>query len=119
MVNLVVEITHPPYGHENTFAGLYVALTSLAKGMNVTVILHGDGAYTALKGQTPEKKINVLSTEAQIEDILAIGGRVIAYRDALIHRGITQNEMITGIEVHDSPEIYDLMLDHTDKVIVF
>jgi len=119
MVNLVVEITHPPYGHENTFAGLYVALTSLAKGMNVTVILHGDGVYTALKGQSPEKKINVLSTEAQIQDILAIGGKVIAYRDALIHRGIVKEEMIEGIEIYDSPEIYDMMLESTDKVIVF
>ncbi|HOP08820.1 MAG TPA: DsrE family protein [Candidatus Methanofastidiosa archaeon] len=119
MVNLVVEITHPPYGHENTFAGLYVALTSLAKGMNVTVIFHGDGAYTSLRGQSPEKKINVLSTERQIEDILALGGRVIAYRDALVHRGILKEEMIEGIEILDSPEIYDLMLENTDKVIVF
>ncbi|MBN1786011.1 MAG: DsrE family protein [Candidatus Methanofastidiosa archaeon] len=120
MLNLVIEITHPPYGHENTFAGLYVALTSLAKGMNVTVILHGDGIYTGLKGHLdPEKHINVISTEKQIEDILEMGGTVIAYRDAMIHRGVEHGELIKGIEVNESAELYDLIIEKTDKIIAF
>jgi len=120
MVNLTIEVTHPPFGHENTFAGLYVAVTSLAKGMNVSVILHGDGVYTGLKGQIdPEKNINMLSTEDQLDDILAMGGRIIAYTDALIHRGISAEELIDGIEIKNSSEIYDLMIDETDKILAF
>lgn len=120
MVNVVVDISHPPFGHETTFAGLYVASASLSKGMDVTVILRGDGVYTGRKGQAePLKKINLPPTETQIEDILELDGRIVAGREALSMRGIEPDELIEGIEILDTQEIHDIILDHGDKVVTF
>jgi len=38
LVKAVIEISHPPFGHENTFAGLYVATASLSKAMDIVVV---------------------------------------------------------------------------------
>lgn len=117
---IVVEISHPPYGHENPFAGLYVASAALSKGMSVVVILRGDGIYTARKGQEePLKHINLPSVGDQISDIVDLDGRVIADCEALAVRGVEPSELIEGIEILDTDEIHDIILDTADKVVAF
>jgi tRNA 2-thiouridine synthesizing protein C len=120
MVELVVEISKPPFGHENTFAGLYVALGSLTKGHEVTVILRGDGVYAGRKGQdAPLKNINLPPTEQQIQDIIDLDGRIVADREALGTRGITEEELVEDIEVVETQEIHDIMLDYGVHVVAF
>lgn len=120
MVNVIVEISHPPFGHENTFAALYVASASLSKGMDVVVILHGDGVYTGRGGQNaPLEQINLPPTEDQVEDIIELDGRVIADKDALSQRGISEDELIDGVEILNTTQIHDLILDFGEKVIAF
>jgi len=120
MVELVVEISKPPFGHENTFAGLYVALGSLTKGHDVTVILRGDGVYSGRKGQDkPLENINLPPTEQQIQDIIDLDGRIVADRNALEQRGIEEDELIEDIEVVDTEAIHDLMLDYGKHVVAF
>ena len=119
MVTVVIEISHPPFGHENTFAALYVASASLSKGHEVTVVLRGDGVYTGRKGQVePLDKINLPPTENQVEDIIELDGRVVVDKSALDMRGIDPQELIEGIEVIDINEIHDIILDH-EKVVTF
>jgi predicted peroxiredoxin len=120
MMKVIIEISHAPFGHENTFAGLYTATASLSKGMDVTVILRDDGVFTGLMGQNdPLKNINLPPTEDQIEDIIELDGRVIADSEALSIRGISQDELIEGIEILNTQEIYDIILDHGEKVVTF
>ena len=120
MVELVVEISKPPFGHENTFAGLYVALGSLTKGHEVTVILRGDGVYAARIGQDkPLKNINLPPTEQQMQDIIDLDGRVVVDREALEHRGIDENELMEDIVVVETEEIHDIMLDYGKHVVAF
>ena len=119
MVSVAIEISHPPFGHENTFAALYVASASLSKGYEVTVVLRGDGVYTGRKGQVnPLEKINLPPTEKQIEDIVELDGRVVADKVSLEMRGINTEELIDGIEIVDTIEIHDIILDH-GKVVAF
>ena len=120
MVKVVVEISHPPFGHENTFAALYVASASLSKGMDVVVILRGDGVYTGRKGQIePLEKIHLPPTENHVEDVIELDGRVVADRQALLMRGIEPEELIEGIEVLDTQNIHDIILDHGEHVVAF
>jgi predicted peroxiredoxin len=120
MVKLVIEISHPPFGHENTFAALYVATASLSKGYDVIVVLRGDGVYTARKGQIdPQKNINLPPTENQVEDIIELDGRVIVDSKALEERGIAKDELIEEIEVLDTQAIHDVILDEGEKVVTF
>ena len=120
LVKVVIDISHPPFGHENTFAGLYVATAALSKGMDVTVLLRGDGVYTGRKGQIePLKHINLPSTEDQVMDILELAGRVVADKETLSMRGISADELIDGVEILDTQDIHDIILDHGDKVVAF
>ncbi len=120
MVKVVIEISHPPFGYENTFAGLYVATASLSKGFDVILILRGDGVYTGRKGQIePLEKISLPPTENQVEDIIELDGRIIADRDALSQRGIADDELMVGIEIMNPQDIQDIILDHGEKVVVF
>jgi len=120
MTKVIIQISHPPFGHENAYSGLFVALGSLPKGIDVVVILTGEGVYTGRKGQVdPPKNINLPSTEEQIGDILNMGGRVIADRQALSMRGIGTEELIEGIEVLGTHDIQDIILDYGDHVLAF
>ena len=120
MAHIVVELSHPPFGHEHTFAGLYVATASLSKGMDVVVGLRGDGVYTGMKGQVePQKNICLPPTEAQVEDILDLDGRVVADRASLETRGLSEKELIEGIEIMETTEIHSLILKEGTKIIAF
>jgi sulfur relay (sulfurtransferase) DsrF/TusC family protein len=119
-VTIIVQISRPPFGHENTFAGLYVASASLSKGLDVIVVLMGDGAFAARKGQVdPQANIFMPSTETQVVDIVDIGGRVIVDKDALSERAIDEGELIEGIEVMETDAINDLILDKGEKIVAF
>ena len=120
MAELVVEISRPPFGHENTFAGLYVALGSLTKANDVTVVLRGDGVYTGRKGQERSlKNINLPPTERQVRDIIDLDGRVVADKTSLEVRGISEEELIEGIEIVEPEEVHDILLEFGDHVIAF
>ncbi len=120
MVKVVITITHPPFGHEYTFAGLYVASASLSKGYDVTVILYGDGVYTGRSGQIESLvQINLPPTDNQVKDIIELDGRVVAEKNSMDERGISKDELIEGVEVLDISEIHDILLDHGEKVIAF
>ena len=120
MVNVIIEISRAPFGHEHTFAGLYVASASLSKMMDVIVILRGDGVYTGRKGQiSPLEKIHLPPTEDQVSDIIELDGRVVADKSALEARGIADDELIEGIEVIASDDIRNLILEHGEKIVTF
>jgi predicted peroxiredoxin len=120
MVKVIIDISHPPFGHENTFAGLYVASAALSKGMDVIVILRGDGIYTGRKGQVETlKNIQLPSTEKQVNDIIELAGRVIAERSSMEERGIAPEELIDGVEILKTQDIHDIILDHGEKVVAF
>ena len=120
MVKIVIEVSHPPFGHENTFAAMYVATGSLSKGYDVIVVLRADGVYAGRKVQVePQAKIHLPPTEHQIEDIIELDGRIVADRNALSMRGIEAEELIEGIEIIDTTEIHDIILDHGEKVVTF
>ncbi|MEM2990993.1 MAG: DsrE family protein [Halobacteria archaeon] len=120
MKKIVIEISHPPYGHENAYSGFFVALGSLPKGVDTIVILTGEGVYAARRGQVdPPKNINLPSTEEQVNDIINLGGRVIADKQALLVRGIHDEELIEGIEVLNPNEIQDIILNHGEHILTF
>jgi predicted peroxiredoxin len=120
MVKVIVDISHAPFGHEHTFAGLYVASASLSKAMDVVVILRDDGVYTGRKGQIePLENINLPPTEDQVSDIIELDGRIVADKESMIMRGIDADELIEGIEVLDTNEIHELILDHGEKIVAF
>ena len=76
--------------------------------------------YTGRKGQLePLKNINHPPTEDQVKDIIELAGRVVSDREALSMRGIAPEELIDGVEILDTQQIHDIILDHGEKIIPF
>jgi sulfur relay (sulfurtransferase) DsrF/TusC family protein len=120
MSDIVVEIGKPPFGCENTFAGLYVALVSVTKGREVTVVLRGDGVFAGVVGQEDTmENIHLPPTEQQMQDIVDLDGRVVADKASLEARGINSEDLFEEIEIVDTQEIYKILLEFGDHVINF
>lgn len=112
MKKIGIIITHAPYGHEDAFAGLYVGVAALSKGMQATVLLLENGVYTAIKEQGDTMKlINLPSIEAQIKDIIDLGGKVLIDKQAAAIRAISPEEVIQGVEFADSDQLLNAILD--------
>lgn len=120
MAKIVVEVTHPPFGHEQAFAGLYVALASLSKAVDAVVVLSGDGVFCALKGQDkPLERLQLPPTEEEIRDILDMGGRVVVQTESLTERAIAPEDLIDGVETLARTEVFALISGHGEMVISF
>jgi predicted peroxiredoxin len=118
MPKLVIEITHAPYGRENAYAGMFIAMGWVAVGNDVIVALHGDGVYAARKGQKdPMKEISLPSIEKQVMDIIGEGGRVIADRTCVEVRGLDKEMLIDGVEVMDSEDMVGLVYKEGERVL--
>lgn len=120
MAKLVVEISHAPFGHEHAYSGLFAAMGWVSMGNEVTVVLVGDGAHAARKGQAdPMKEVNLPPTDKQVADIIGEGGRVVVDRRSMEARGIAPESLVDGIEVLDPSEIRRLMLDQAERFLSF
>jgi predicted peroxiredoxin len=120
MASVVMEITHPPFGRENTYAALFIASASVSLGVEVAIVLSGEGVYAGLKGQAdPQKNINLPSTEGQVRDFLFLGGTVLVDEQSMAARGIIESELIEGIKVLDRNAVVDLILAKGEHVLVF
>ena len=118
MRKIAVSITHAPFGHEQAFAGLYVASAALSKGLDAIVVLSGEGVYCASSGQIdPLGNINLPSTEEQVRDIIDMGGRIVVNAADLEQMGIGATDLIEGIEAMDSGKMLALLLE-PDRAVV-
>jgi len=120
MSNLLIEIVHSPFGHENAYAGLFVAMAWASMGNDVTVVLREEGVHTGRKGQVnPFENISLPPTEKQVNELLEVGGRVVADRQALQIRGIRAEDLIPGVEILDLEEIRRVMMECGERFLSF
>jgi len=118
MPKLVIEIIHGPYGRENAYAGLFIAMGWVAVGNDVIVALHSDGVYAARKRQKdPTKEISLPSVEKQVMDIIEAGGRVIVDRTCIEVRGLDKEMLIKGVEVLEGDDLVELVFKEGERVI--
>lgn len=120
MAQLVIDISHAPFGRENAYSGLFAAMGWVSVGNEVLVVLRGDGVHVARKGQVDSlNEIGLPPTEKQVMDVLGEGGRIVADRGSLDARGIGRDGLIEGIEVLDIDAIHLLMLEKGERVLTF
>lgn len=111
-------IIHPPYGHENAFAGLFIAMASLSKGLDVNVILNCDGVFTAIKEQKePERLLSLPSIEKQLQDILDLGGRILVEKVSAEKRGVRPEDCNPDFEFLSEEEFMKTILEHAELMI--
>jgi len=118
MADLVLDIAHAPFGHENAYAGLFVAMAWVSVGNDALVVLRGDGVFAARRGQADSmKEINLPNTEKQVRDILGEGGKIVADAESMKARSISANDLVEGIDVVSPEQIRSLIAEKGERLI--
>jgi sulfur relay (sulfurtransferase) DsrF/TusC family protein len=109
--SVCVVVTKAPYGREDAFGGLRLALSGVTHGSQFTVVLRGDGVWSALRGQRAEA-IGMPSNESVVSDILEMGGEVWAEEGALAPRGLSPGDLVEGVRVAPTERLDGVIMRH-------
>lgn len=107
MAELVIIIRKPPYGSEDAFALLNIALAAVSRNLSVAVILTGDGVYCGLRNQR-SRAIGYPSVENLIYSFIAEVA-FLACEESLKSRGINEEDLIEGMEVASYEKIAEVI----------
>ena len=113
MKSLLIYCTHGTYGRDDdSFGALLAANAALAKGMNTTLLLVEDGVAMIKKRQNPGK-INLPNNLNEINDFIELGGQLVAIKESLDERGISENEIVDGVKIMLLNEVIGIIEQHS------
>ncbi len=115
--SILVLITKPPYGLEEAFAGLRLALAMAVNGMKTTVLMMEDGVFNAVASQKPDT-VKMPSNIDAVKDLYDFETSVYVVGEDLESRGIPEPRLFEGLKVIESSKTKDLIAEH-DVVTTF
>ena len=115
--SILVLITKPPYGLEEAFAGLRLALAFAVNGMKTTVVMMGDGVYNAMREQKSDT-IRMPSNIDATKDLFDFDASALVVREDLTSRGIAESRLFDGLKLIDSSELMKIVNEH-DVITTF
>lgn len=115
--SMMVIVAKPPYGLEDAFAGLRLALAMAVNGMKTSVVMTEDGVFNALARQKPEAVAMPSNIEATVE-LYDFDVPVYVVREDLEERGIPESSLFDGLKVVDRSALRT-MLAENDVVTTF
>ncbi len=123
MATITVIVGEPAYGKQRVYTTLRFALAALSQGHRVNLFILEDAVLAAKKGQKPTEFPGVLdghmpNCEELIKAVIRQGAKVKACGVCVKERGITQNELVKGVEIAGMPALVDWVVE-SDKVIGF
>lgn len=97
--DLLTLITKQPYGYEDAFAGMRLALGGLVSGLipQVAVLFIGDGTLNAVAGQRPDA-LGMPSNLEALQDLLDMGAEVYCVEEDLRAR-VGDVETLDGVSM--------------------
>lgn len=110
MNSVCVLIRKAPYGTENSFAGLKLALATIANGIETRVVLLEDGVFNAVKHQDPEK-IGMPSIVDTIFDLLSLDVHIYCIEEHLKARNIEKEQLIDELKNIGENSLPKIILD--------
>lgn len=100
------------YGRTDDVVGAFIlADTLLTKGIEVTILLRGDGVYAAQANQRP-RTIGLDSHIDHLEAAVEMGATVLAIAQDLKARNLTQTDLVEYAKTIDEKELGTLMAQH-------
>jgi len=109
--SILVLITRPPYGLEEAFAGLRLALSTGVNGMKTSVVLMEDGVYNAIASQKSEA-LKMPSNVEATKDLYDFDVQVHVVKEDLASRGIAESRLFEGLKVVPSSQLKQLIAEH-------
>jgi tRNA 2-thiouridine synthesizing protein D len=113
----LVMITRPPYGLEEAFAGLRLALAMAVNGMKTSVLMLEDGVYNAVGTQKPEA-IKMPSNIEAAKELYDFEVPVYVVKEDLASRGIPESKLFEGLKPIPLSKVRELVAEH-DVVTTF
>jgi tRNA 2-thiouridine synthesizing protein C len=107
--SVCVLIRKAPYGAENAFAGLRLALATAANGMETKVVLMEEGVLNAVCDQNPTD-IGMPSILDAMDDLLSLDVSIYCLEDHLNDLGVVKEVLKEEIQYITESEISDLVL---------
>jgi sulfur relay protein TusC/DsrF len=115
--SILVLITRAPYGLEEAFAGLRLALAMGVNGVKTSVVLMEDGVYNAVAAQKSEV-LKMPSNADATKELYDFDVQVFVVREDLASRGIPESRLFDGLKVVPSSQLRQLIGEH-DLVTTF
>lgn len=115
--SVLLIITKPPYGFEDCFSGLYVAVSCLNNGLKCSIIFITDGVYATLANQKPEKIF--MPSVADLIYTLLPEADLFVHKNSLKERGILESMIIKGIKIVEENEIAEIILKRGEAIVIF
>ncbi len=109
--SVLVMITKPPYGLEEAFAGLRMALAMGVNGMKTTVLMLEDGVYNAVGSQKPEA-VKMPSNIEATKELYDFDIPVFVLKEDLEGRGIPESNLFGGLKTLPAAKVKDLVAEH-------
>ena len=113
----LVLVTKAPYGLEDAFAGLRMALAMSVNGMKTSVVLIEDGVYNGLGSQKSEA-VRMPSNAEATKELYDFDVSVYVVKEDLASRGIEESRLFEGLKVIPASEVKKLVSEH-DLVTTF
>lgn len=108
----LVIVTRPPYGLEEAFAGLRLALAMSVNGMKTSVILAEDGVYNALASQKAEA-VRMPSNMEATKELYDFDVPVYVVKEDLEERGVPESALFEGLTIVPESRIRELVEEHS------
>jgi tRNA 2-thiouridine synthesizing protein C len=113
----LVLITKSPYGLEEAFAGLRLALAMGVNGMKTSVLMMDDGVYNSLAAQKADA-VKMPSNMEATKELYDFEVPVYVVKEDLSARGIDESKLFEGLTVVPASKAKDLLAEH-DVVTTF
>lgn len=115
--SILVLITKPPYGLEEAFAGLRLALAMGVNGMKTSVLMLEDGVFNALAAQKPDI-VKMPSNIEATKELYDFEVPVYVVKEDLDARGIPESKLFEGLKIISSSKAKEMVAEH-DLVTTF
>ncbi|HEX9907203.1 MAG TPA: DsrE family protein [Thermoplasmata archaeon] len=109
--SILVLITKPPYGLEEAFAGLRLALAMGVNGMKTSVLMMEDGVYNALSTQKPEA-VRMPSNIEATKELYDFDVPVYVVKEDMAARGIPDSKLFDGLKPIPASDVRNLLAEH-------
>ena len=122
-MTITVVIGEPPYGKERVYSALRFALAARFEGHSVNLFLLEDAVFAAKKGQKPVEVQGLLDGKMPncgdlMREVIQQGANVKACGVCVSERGLTQEEMLEGVQVASMRDLVQWVAE-ADKALSF
>jgi sulfur relay protein TusC/DsrF len=113
----LVLVTRAPYGLEEAFAGLRLALAMGVNGMKTSVVMLEDGVYNSVASQKADA-VKMPSNMEATKELYDFDVPVYVVAEDLAARGIPESKLFEGLKVVPATKLKELIASH-DVVTTF